>query len=176
MKKYIILSLALIAVVVGLIFASSTQQQPQYLRIHIRANSNSNIDQNVKYQVKEAVVDAISPKLQGIANFDEACEIMNENLQLMQNQADMVLKKNGFDYTSTIRLAREEFPTREYQGLTLESGVYDALIIELGSGTGDNWWCVVFPPLCFAGAVDDEGVEYKSFVVEKYKKFVEKRR
>jgi hypothetical protein len=82
--------------------------------------------------------------------------VFNENLTNIEKVANSVLAKNGFNYTAKARILEEEFPERKYQDLTLEEGIYKALIIELGSGTGNNWWCVVYPPLCFTG----EGVNY----------------
>ena len=71
-----------------------------------------------------------------------------------------MLKKNGKNYVCTAQIKTEEFPTRVYEDLTLERGFYDALILNLGSGKGDNWWCVVYPPLCFVG--EGTGYVYKS--------------
>ena len=72
-------------------------------------------------------------------------------LENLKSVCDKVLKESGFNYFSKVSIKREEFPFRSYNGIDLEAGFYDALIIELGSGTGDNWWCVVYPPLCFVG-------------------------
>lgn len=154
---------------------SNSKNEEQYLRIHIRANSNEAKDQSVKYKVKESVVEYMTPKLENATSKKEAMSILEKNLNNMKKVADRALALNGFDYTSNIRLCQEEFPVRTYGDLTLDSGVYDALIIELGSGIGDNWWCVVFPPLCFVGEENDkEEFEYKSFFEELYNKYSNK--
>ena len=76
------------------------------------------------------------------------------------------MAENGKKYRAKVELKQEAFPTRVYNDVVLESGVYDALIITLGEGLGDNWWCVVYPPLCFSS----EKVEYRSVIVEFFKK------
>lgn len=141
-----------------------------YLRIHIRANSNSEIDQNVKYEVKAAVVEALTPKLAGVSSKEKAMDIISENLDLIDEVSERVLESHGFYYGAKSRLCQEDFPTRTYGELTLSSGVYDALIVDLGSGEGDNWWCVVFPPLCFVADGEGEKVTYKSLFVEWFEK------
>jgi stage II sporulation protein R len=81
------------------------------------------------------------------------------------------LKEEGFDYCSNAEIRQENFPTRVYGDYTLEEGVYDALIIELGEGVGDNWWCVIYPPLCFTSASSD--VTYRWLIqdiIDKWKK------
>ena len=82
----------------------------------------------------------------------------------MTSLANQVLAKNGFNYKATVAVRNEEFPTRVYEDLTLESGYYDALIVELGRAKGDNWWCVVYPPMCFTG--NESGIIYKSKILE----------
>lgn len=135
-----------------------------YLRIHIRANSNCEIDQQVKYQVKERVVDYLTPFVAECKTVEKAKKMMQEKLADIESEANKVLQENGFCYTSQAKLKTEQFPTRVYQDLTLESGFYDALIINLGEGKGDNWWCVVYPPLCFVG--EGNSYVYKSKIVE----------
>ena len=111
----------------------------------------------------------MTPALDGVSSKSEAMQILKDNIVAMKSVADSTLAQNGYDYTSRVSLRKEEFPARTYGDLTLEQGVYDALIIELGSGEGDNWWCVVFPPLCFVGE-NTKNVEYKSFFAELYHK------
>lgn len=170
----IVICVIIIGAVIIAFKSSSGHEQEQYLRIHIRANSNDAIDQSVKYKVKEKIVEYMSPKLDNVSDKSQAMNILAAHLGDMKAVADKTLSDNGFDYTSNVKLCQEEFPVRTYGDLTLESGVYDALIIELGSGTGDNWWCVVFPPLCFVGEDSgDEDFEYKSFFKDIYDKLKE---
>ena len=148
------------------------ETQTDYLRIHVRANSNSQIDQNIKYKVKDEVVKFITPYVSECYDKQTAMEIMKEILPEIEEVCDKTLKANGFNYTSKASIRNEQFPTRVYGELTLESGLYDALIVELGSGTGDNWWCVIYPPLCFTSATTE--VEYRSAIYDIINKFFNK--
>ena len=141
-----------------------SQTHLEYLRIHIRANSNADIDQAVKYSVKGAVVEYLTPYIAECKTKNQAQEMLNGVLNKVEDLADKVLKGAGFNYQSKAEIKREEFPTRVYGELQLEKGFYDALIIELGDGAGDNWWCVVYPPLCFTGS--DSGYKYKSKIYQ----------
>lgn len=170
MKKIIGAGLLLITLVCCLI-GFNQKEENSYIRIHIRANSNSDYDQNIKYKVKDKVVEAITPLAQEIKSLEDMYSLLDSNLQNIKAIVDKFLLTQGVTYVSNIRLNKEEFPTRSYEELTLQAGVYDALIIELGSGEGDNWWCVAYPPLCFIG--EDTGTEeiiYKS----KFKEFFDK--
>ncbi len=134
-----------------------------YLRIHIRANSNSQIDQSVKYKVKDSIVDYLTPWLCGVKTKQQAIEVVNKEKVNMQNIGKKVLKENGFNYSVNVKIANEYFPTRTYNNTTLESGYYDAVIVELGDAVGDNWWCVMYPPLCFVGENTNENkITFKS--------------
>lgn len=153
MKKFCIsfLVLSIIILAVTGFALNKTQTHNEYLRIHIRADSNQAQAQSVKYEVKNAVVDFLTPIIANVTTKEQAEALLKSNLKKIENVADSVLKKHGFDYTSKASIKVEEFPTRVYGEYTLEQGFYKALIIELGSGKGDNWWCVVYPPLCFTG-------------------------
>lgn len=175
MKKIVALICCLVsAVVLGVVlFPKKEVKDEGYLRVHIRANSNSEVDQAVKYEVKTAVVDFLTPKIADGTTFEKAYEILKENLDEIEKISDAVLKEYGFDYVSNAKLCDEYFPTRSYGEHTLESGFYDALIIELGSASGNNWWCVVYPPLCFIGCEgsDVSNIRYKSKLAEIIKHF-----
>ena len=140
--------------------------QTEYLRIHIRANSNSTEDQNVKYKVKEVVVDALIPLLADVQSFDEAKEVMYENFELIESVANNILTEEGFSYTAKADIDNEYFPTRTYEGVTLKEGYYDALILNLGSGEGDNWWCLVYPAFCFTKSENEANTIYISKIWE----------
>ena len=89
------------------------------------------------------------------------------------NIADKTLKENGFEYLSSANINNEYFPSREYDGVVFPADYYDALIVNLGNGSGNNWWCVAYPPLCFVGEdTSEDGVKYKSKILELINKFM----
>lgn len=166
--KYILAFVSIIAVVLilGLCGLNNTTQEVQYLRIHIRANSNSVEDQNVKYQVKDNIVEALIPLLSEIESFDQAKEVVVKNFSLIESVANKTLQDNGFTYSSKANISNEYFPTRTYENITLQEGYYDALILNLGSGQGDNWWCIVFPAFCFTQTKKSDNIVYISQIWE----------
>lgn len=141
------------------------------IRIHIRANSNSEQDQAVKLKVRDKVNKYLERELDGVTDFTAAYSLLEKCLETVIMLADLTLKENGFGYTSRARLNEEFFPTRSYEDVVVESGYYDALIIELGEGSGDNWWCVIYPPLCYIKADGGGDVVYKSKIKELFDKF-----
>lgn len=173
MKKVLVAIMAILAVVGTIVlvknFSASERVETDYLRIHVRANSNSQTDQNIKYIVKDEVVKFITPYAAQCTDKEKAMEIISNILPEIESVCDRVLQANGFTYTSRASVRAEEFPTRVYGDLTLENGLYDALIIELGSGTGDNWWCVIYPPLCFTSGTTS--VQYRSAIMDIINKF-----
>ncbi len=166
MKKIAIIALLAIAAIGFSLFGTGQSAAPQteYLRVHIRANSNAETDQAVKYKVRDAVVSFLTPTVAACTTKQEAMAAVGQKLSAISSVADGVLRENGFFYGARASLKREEFPTRVYENATLEAGVYDALIVELGTGTGDNWWCVVYPPLCFTAG--NGNIVYKSKILE----------
>ncbi|MBO4323256.1 MAG: stage II sporulation protein R [Clostridia bacterium] len=165
MKKFCI-SLFLIVIILLTVacgFESGEREESEYLRIHIRANSNGDEDQRIKYAVRDAVINYLTPIVADCRSKSEATEKINSKEKDIKYIADEILLKGGFKYSSTVAVLNEEFPTRIYEEVTLEGGYYDALIIGLGAAKGDNWWCVVYPPLCFTSG---ENVKYKSKILE----------
>ena len=173
MKKFFAIIAAVLAVIVTVVLVknmgTTAEADTDYLRIHVRANSNSQTDQNIKYKVKDEVVRFITPYAAECTDKQKAMQIISQILPEIEEVCDRVLRENGFSYTSKASVRAEEFPTRVYGDLTLESGLYDALIIELGTGTGDNWWCVIYPPLCFTSGTAD--VKYRSAIMDIINKF-----
>ena len=160
--------LALILILFTLCCCGQTQQtNSNFLRIHIRADSNTQNDQSIKYAVKDAIMCYLTPYICNITTKQQAISVVKQHLNNIKNVCDTVLKNNNFDYVSTVKLCQENFPDRAYNNLVLPSGVYDALIVELGSGSGNNWWCVVYPPLCFVGDYNGtNSIVYKSKLQE----------
>ena len=169
MKK-ICISLFLLTIIFVTVIASMNQNEDsvEYLRIHIRANSNSQADQSVKYSVKEAIVEYLTPYVANCNDKQSVINTLNEKKGELESVANQVLYKNGFNYTSKVAVRNEKFPTRVYEDFTLKEGFYDALIVDLGEAQGDNWWCVVYPPLCFTAS---DNVVYKSKILEIIKEF-----
>lgn len=167
MKKFcIVFGLVLILIVAVAVTAQPEQAQTAYLRMHVRANSDAPADQEVKYEVRDAVVGLLMPVAASCRSREQAMERVEELLPAIEEEAERVLAENGFSYGARAALRREEFPTRVYEGVTLEAGVYDALIVELGEGAGANWWCVLYPPLCFSGEAVGENIVYRSRILE----------
>lgn len=165
MKKLLILASAVALILLITVLAVHSKGDVKYLRIHIRANSNTTADQKVKYLVKDAVTAYTEPLVKHCRAFEAAYKIIEENLSDISKEADRALQRNGYNYGARARLAYEQFPARAYGETVLDSGFYDALIIELGTGTGDNWWCVIYPPLCFFGEGEGD-IEYRSAIVD----------
>lgn len=165
----------IIAVTVILVLPTSNEKSvcaganADYLRIHVRANSNGEDDQKVKYQVKEKVVEFVAPYIKECVTKKAAMEVIGGLTDQIAEVCDKELKAHGYTYGARAQIRNEKFPTRVYGELTLEEGEYDALIVELGSGKGDNWWCVIYPPLCFTSASAD--VEYRSIIYDIINKF-----
>lgn len=137
------------------------------VRIHIRANSNSEIDQSVKLKVRDEVTEYLTYTLDGCETKKDALRRLNEVKDEIAVIANKALYDSGFDYKTTVSVKNDYFPERKYGDYVFPEGYYDALMIYLGEGVGDNWWCVAFPPLCFLPDDDGEGIEYKSWVKEK---------
>ncbi len=134
-----------------------------YLRLHVRANSNLQSDQTIKLCVRDEVIVYLSPLFQKINSVSQAEKTVKSHLSELKKTIDIYLEQNNFTYKCSIEIKDETFPTRKYKDLVLEKGVYRAIIIKLGKGEGDNWWCVAYPPLCFA---EEEDVTYKSKIWE----------
>lgn len=173
MKNFCITFAVIIIIIATAVFASgafeSGHRSADYLRIHVRANSDSDADQDVKYIVKDAVVEYVTPYVARCADKAAALGVMGGITDGIERVCESVLKAHGFSYGARAGIRREYFPSRVYDGVTLPGGAYDALIVELGSGSGDNWWCVLYPPLCFTSGTQD--VVYRSLIYDIIEKF-----
>lgn len=138
----------------------------EVIRIHIRANGNGEADQRVKLAVRDALTEKLSVILADCATKNEAERALSAAKDELTQIADSTLESCGFDYKTRIVLINEHFPEKDYGGYTFPEGDYDAMLVLLGEGTGENWWCVAFPPLCFVPGEGDE-VVYRSWVKEK---------
>ena len=161
--KYILSFLTVSTIIVCVLFYGQKESvNEDYMRIHISANSNSQQDQDLKYLVKDAVVEFLIPALSEAETKSEAQSVIVENLSKIEEVANAVLKSQNVSYTSTISIDYQQIPARAYDNFVLEEGVYESLNIVLGEGKGDNWWCVVFPAICFINSNNFQNLEYIS--------------
>lgn len=129
------------------------------IRFHVIANSDSEEDQNLKLKVKNKVIDYLYPYLNDSKSLDESRQILKDRMEEVKKLAEEVIKDNNYKYSIKVELSRENFPEKSYGKITLPQGNYEAFRIIIGSGQGKNWWCVMFPPLCFVDETKAE-VEY----------------
>lgn len=119
------------------------------VRLHIVANSDSPEDQALKRKVRDEVIKRMSPKFEGLKDVSEVKTVIASNLGLIESIANEVVQQESKTYSAKAMLGNFDFPTKVYGNLTLPAGNYQALKVVLGKGEGQNWWCVMFPPLCF---------------------------
>lgn len=130
------------------------------IRFHVIANSDTAEDQALKLKVRDKVLEYISPKLKNSKSIEESREIIKENSEAIRKLAEKVIAQNGYKYSVETKLSKEKFPVKTYGNITLPQGEYEAFRIIIGNGNGQNWWCVMFPPLCFIDITKGE-VSYK---------------
>ena len=133
---------------VGTLVLEKQQLRNSIVRLHVVADSDEAQDQAVKLLVRDAVTEELEEILESIPNKEEAMAYLSGCLSHLEEIANGVLQTHGFSQRAVVSLVEEAFSTREYDTFTLPAGVYDALKITIGSGEGQNWWCVVFPGLC----------------------------
>ncbi len=118
------------------------------IRLHVIANSDSMIDQSIKLSVRDAVLEAMRPEFDSVSGKAEAREKLMQNGEALQSAAESALQACGAQYSARLYYGNAEFPPRSYGAHYYPAGEYEALRIVLGEGGGENWWCVMFPPLC----------------------------
>ncbi len=158
--KQIIPIVFILVVCISLINKEEDIIIPDYaIRFRVIANSNTIEDQTTKYQVKNILEEKLNSLMTTAKNKEEATKIIEENISWIRNEV------NKYDKNNTVSFGKNTFPAKEYKGVTYPSGKYDSLVVTLGKGEGENWWCVMFPPLCLMDR-NKENVEYKFLVQE----------
>ena len=128
----------------------------QVVRFHVVANSDSREDQRLKLQVRDAVLQDLQPLMTQTKNKKESEQLLEERLKQVKETAESVVRSQGYEYPVSVSLEWELFPVRVYGDLTFPAGYYQGLKIQLGQAEGQNWWCVMYPPLCFVDASCEE--------------------
>ena len=129
--------------------AVSTNIQNSVFRLHVIANSDSEEDQNLKYIVRDKVLEYINSISGNQTSKEDVIQLANENIDEIKKIAENIIYENGYNYEVKLNIGNFAFPTKTYGDISLPPGYYDALTIEIGKAQGQNWWCVMFPPLCF---------------------------
>ena len=127
----------------------------ELIRLHVVANSDSEQDQNIKLQVRDAIVASLSEGMADIGDVQAAKAYLQENLSKIENVANKTLEAAGVDSRAVVTLCKEAFDIRKYDTFTLPAGVYESLRVVIGEGQGKNWWCVAFPTLCMSATTEE---------------------
>lgn len=143
------------------------------IRVRVIANSNSIDDQSMKMKVKTMIEKNISPLLVGVDNVEDARTIIRDNLDMLESDIEAFFINEDYDKDFVISFGDNYFPEKDYRGVHYDEGEYESLVVTIGEGVGDNWWCVLFPPLCMLEAEETNttDVEYTTLVktiIDKY--------
>ena len=158
--------------VVGIVSSKAIKIPEDSIRFRVIPNSNEKQDQEVKLLVRDEVQGYISDILQDVDNIELSRALISSNLSKINNKIDSVLEKEEYELPYKVNFGLNYFPAKEYKGIKYKEGYYESLVITLGKGEGDNWWCVLFPPLCLIEAEEGDSVEYKSYVKELLDRYV----
>ena len=135
-----------------------------FFRLHILANSDSDEDQNLKLKVRDNIIKYMDTLSYDGLTKEDAINLTCSNLNNFKQIAEKTINDEGYNYSVNLKIGNFYFPTKEYGNVSLPAGYYDALKIEIGNAEGKNWWCSLFPPLCFvdisAGVIDEESEEF----------------
>ncbi|MDD2489650.1 MAG: stage II sporulation protein R [Bacilli bacterium] len=166
MKKILVGIIILMLIVTILINDNSKLIINEGISLRVIANSNSVYDQQMKLKVKEKVQSDIYSILNNTNNINEARNIISANLQYLNNNLKKYLSDQKYNINYTFDFGQYYYSGKEYKGIKYNEGYYESVLIKLGKGEGDNWWCILFPPLCLLEAEESSEVEYKFFVQE----------
>lgn len=133
-----------------------------FFRLHILANSDSEFDQVLKLKVRDNIIKYMELQDFSGSSKEDVINSVQANLAKYQEIAEETIKDTGYNYSVSVNVGNFYFPTKEYGNLSLPSGYYDALRIEIGEAKGQNWWCVMFPPLCFVDETKETIDNYKT--------------
>jgi len=140
------------------------------IRLRVIPNSNSSLDQSMKNKVKKYLEKNTYATLSNVTDIEEARTKINDSLSNLDININKIFKDNKYNMEYTVDFGYNYFPEKKYRGLKYEEGYYESLVITIGEGKGDNWWCVLFPNLCLVDLENKTNIEYKSWIVEQINK------
>lgn len=173
MKKFIILIIVILsfAIISKNVNANTILIPDEAIRLRVIANSDSTYDQQVKLDVSFEVQNEIYNLLKDKNNINDARTTIKNNIPKIENAVEKVLSEKNYVSTFKVNYGYNYFPEKEYKGVKYKEGNYESVLVTLGEGKGQNWWCVLFPPLCLIEAEESDEVEYKFFVQELIEKY-----
>ncbi|MDY4996400.1 MAG: stage II sporulation protein R [Bacilli bacterium] len=177
MKRFLILGLLIVAFIVLYVNVNAEVDEiviPEAaISVRVIANSNQIHDQNMKMKVKKYIETSISPTLLNVRDVNEARGVIKNSLSDLDSGIKELFSDNLYDKDFVIHFGDNYFPEKDYRGVHYEAGAYESLVVTIGEGEGDNWWCVLFPPLCLLEADENTtgDVEYQFFVAKMIHQF-----
>ena len=159
MKKRILILFLTLTLIVGLLAILPVHGESDIydsvLRLHVIANSDSDEDQALKLLVRDAILVEAKALLDGVSDRESAEKIISQSTEHLRLVAESVVRENGYSYPVSISLGKENYPTKNYESCAFPAGEYTSLQIKIGDASGQNWWCVLYPPLCLSAATDE---------------------
>lgn len=170
--KYIPIFFIIFLIYIGIANTVKSYKIPnEAIRIRVVANSNSKTDQRIKMKVKDTVEKDMYGLLKNAKEINQARTIIRDNVSLVDKDVEKILKENNYNLNYDINYGMNYFPQKKYKGIIYSDGYYESLVVTLGEGKGDNWWCVLFPPLCLMEAEESSDVEYTTLVKKLFDKY-----
>lgn len=158
-------------IIIGHFVSAKYTIPKEAIRVRVIANSNDKYDQDIKMNVKNIVENDMYKIMNDVDNVDSARNIINNNIPMLSNDINKYLNKVNYNKNVNINFGYNYFPKKEYKGVEYKEGMYESLVVTLGKGEGDNWWCVLFPPICMIEAEESTDVEYTTMVKEMMNKY-----
>ncbi len=155
--KYKLLVLCLVLLIISTVYlihpyTSKNHKESfkdEIIRFHIKANSNKEEDQALKLKIRDEILKEMGDKFANSKSIEETRYVILNNMENIKSISEDLIAKEGKDFSVDVSLGNRKFPTRKYGNITFPAGEYETLMVSIGEGKGQNWWCVMFPPLCF---------------------------
>ena len=178
MKKILILSVCICLLFVALSVIpvhGEAEIYDEVLRLHVVANSDSDSDQALKLDVRDGIIEVTRELTADCHSLEQTSAVVSENLSVIAEEAQRIIQANGYSYDVEVRIGREEYPRKTYASLCFPAGEYLSLQVLIGDAAGQNWWCVLFPPLCLdaASSSNEDAFISVGFTPEQYKVITE---
>lgn len=173
MKKTILIMILIVItyIIVGNTFSKKITIPKEAIRVRVIANSNSSYDQNIKKEVKSVLKSDLASMFKNVTNINTFRKELISNINTITSDINKLLNSKDYDLPFDVNYGLNYFPKKEFKGITYDEGYYESLVVTLGEGLGDNWWCVLFPPLCMIEASEADDIEYTTLVSELIRKY-----